>query len=53
MLYDTDICEEEIPMKNPNLYIEFAVSGQGGYLLEQAGGIILTQAGDNFITQNG
>lgn len=54
MLYESDIYEdEEIPMKNPNLYIEFAEAGGGGYLLVESGGIILTQGGDNVITQNG
>ena len=44
---------DDIVMKNPNLYIEFARSGEGGYILVEDGGIFLTQLGDNFITQNG
>lgn len=44
-------CDEV--MKNPNLYVELATSGQGGYLLAEDGSLLLTEAGDNFITQNG
>lgn len=43
----------DYPQKNPNLYIELAASGQGGYIETEASGILLTEASDNFITQNG
>jgi len=45
--------EYQHKQKNPNLYIELAVSGQGGFLMTQSGDLLLTELGDNFITQNG
>jgi len=34
---------DEFVMKNPNLYIELAESGQNGYLLREDGGLILQE----------
>lgn len=42
----------DYPQKNPNLYIELAASGQGGYVLTEDSNLIMIEDDSNLITQH-